>query len=241
MDEQYGAQYAALYRGHWWWRAREAYLLDLLRRLRPPAGWPRILDVGCGDGLFFDALAAFGAVAGVESDSRLVSPSGPHRSRIHLGPFDQTYTPGHTFDLVLMLDVLEHLPDASGALTRVYDLLSPNGLLVITVPAFLALWTRHDELNHHLTRYRRSTIAPLLSAAQLVPVDMRYFFHWLAPLKLVVRLWERLLPRSGGMTRVPSPAVRRLFQGWSRLEQRLIGPLHVPFGSSLLVVSCKRS
>lgn len=239
MDEHYGAQYAALYYGHWWWRAREAYLLDLLRRLRPPAGWPRILDVGCGDGLFFDKLAAFGAVEGVEGDDRLVSPHGAHRSRIHVGPFDQTYAPGHAFDLVLMLDVLEHIPDARGALTRVYDLLSPGGLLVVTVPAFRALWTRHDDQNHHVTRYRRRTITPLLSAARLTPVEMRYFFHWLAPLKLAVRFAERLAHSSGRVPQVPSPLTRRLLEGWSRIEQLLLGPLHLPFGSSLLVVSCR--
>lgn len=237
MDDQYGARYAALYYGHWWWRARESYLLDLLRRLRPPGGWPRILDVGCGDGLFFDQLAAFGSVEGVESDSRLLRPDGPHRSRIHLGPFDRTYTPGHTFDLILMLDVLEHLPDAQSALTRVYELLSPTGLLVATVPAFQTLWTRHDDLNHHMTRYRRRTIAPLLSAARLAPVEMRYFFHWLAPLKLLVRLTQWAIPASGGVPDVPSALVRRVLVGWSRIEQRLFDRLHLPFGSSLLVVA----
>src|SRR2546426_4518668 len=72
--------YTTLFRSrrHWWWRARERLILDVLRRLRPGAGWSAILDVGCGDGLFFERLAEFGPVEGVERSeehtSELQSP-----------------------------------------------------------------------------------------------------------------------------------------------------------------------
>ena len=66
MDTAYARRYGQLYARHWWWRAREAYLVAQLRRLRPPQGWRRILDVGCGDGLFFPRLRELGdVVAGV--------------------------------------------------------------------------------------------------------------------------------------------------------------------------------
>src|SRR2546426_10425650 len=88
--------YTTLFRSrrHWWWRARERLILDVLRRLRPGAGWSAILDVGCGDGLLFERFAEFGPVEGVEPDASLVASDGPYRDRIHVVPFDRSFRPG---------------------------------------------------------------------------------------------------------------------------------------------------
>src|SRR5207245_11622782 len=118
VDLEYALQYRELYRRHWWWRARERLILDVLRRLRPPGGWSAILDVGCGDGLLFERLAQFGPVEGVESDASLVTPDGPYRDRIHVVPFDRNFRPGRRYGLILMLDVLEHLQEPAEALRR---------------------------------------------------------------------------------------------------------------------------
>lgn len=66
---------------------------------------------------------------------------------------------GKDYSLILMLDVLEHLEDPVGALQHAVDLLTPEGTLLITVPAFMALWTNHDVLNHHLTRYTKRSFS----------------------------------------------------------------------------------
>src|ERR1051326_7977069 len=160
MDSQYGRHYRDLYQRHWWWRARERLILDVLRAHRPASGWRNVLDVGCGDGLFFDALAQLDGVTlveGVEPDASLVSRDGPHYDRIHVAPFDARFQPGRRYSLVLMLDVLEHLPDPAAAVSHAISLLEPDGVLLATVPAFMSLWTRHDELNHHYTRYTEQT------------------------------------------------------------------------------------
>ena len=72
MDPTYARAYRALYERHWWWRARERLILDRLEALRPEGGWRHVLDVGCGDGLFFDRLERYGAPEGVEPDGTLV-------------------------------------------------------------------------------------------------------------------------------------------------------------------------
>ena len=68
MDSVYAAAYPELYRKHWWWRVREEILLETVARLLAGQSRARILDVGCGAGLFFDALDRFGHVEGIESD-----------------------------------------------------------------------------------------------------------------------------------------------------------------------------
>ncbi|HEX6533404.1 MAG TPA: class I SAM-dependent methyltransferase, partial [Gemmatimonadaceae bacterium] len=162
MLPDYGRQYRALYERHWWWRARERWIVRALECHRPAHGWGAALDVGCGDGLFFDRLAALGCtVDGVENDAALVDPEGPHRARITVGPFDERFQPGTRYSLVLMLDVLEHLRDPLGALRHAVSLLEPGGVFLATVPAFLALWTTHDVLNQHVTRYTRRRLLAL--------------------------------------------------------------------------------
>jgi len=239
MDERYGALYRELYERHWWWRARERVILDALRAHRPARGWHSVLDVGCGDGLFFDRLYELDdveVVEGVEPAADLVSPDGPHRARIHTVPFDASFEPNRRYSLVLMLDVLEHLPDPAAALRKAVELLEPNGVFLATVPAFMSLWTRHDELNHHQTRYQRAELSALASDAGLQIVEARYFFHWTAFAKLIARVSEALLPDEPALPSVPAAPLNNLLLGLSRLEARTIGRLPVPFGSSLLLV-----
>ena len=239
MDADYGAQYRALFEHHWWWRARERVILAALERHRPASGWRNVLDVGCGDGLFFDALAQLEGVKlveGVEPGAALVSPTGPHRASIHVAPFDESFDTGRRYSLVLMLDVLEHLPDPAAALRHALSLLETDGVFVATVPAFMALWTRHDDLNHHYTRYDRASMEALAAKAGLRIVEARYFFHWTAGAKLLTRMAERIRPGAPSAPSVPAGPVNRALYGLSRLEERLLGGLGIPFGSSLLVV-----
>lgn len=236
MRPDYGARYRELYERHFWWRAREALLVRRLARLVPPEGFGRILDVGCGDGLSFAALGRFGRVSGVEADADLVSPNGRHREAIHVGPFDPTFTPEHRFGLITMLDVVEHLDDDVAALCHAARLLVPGGVLVVTVPALPRLWTTHDDLNHHRRRYTRATLKRAMQHAGLDIEELEYFFHWLVPLKLLVRLREQWKPRSPAPPEVPGAAWNRLFYLLSRFEQQTWGRLPWPFGSSLWAV-----
>jgi SAM-dependent methyltransferase len=235
MDAEYARRYRRLYERHWWWRAREALVLETLRRLRAGRGPGRVLDVGCGDGLFFRRLAEFGEVEGVEPDRSLLSPASPHRDRITVAPFDAGFRPGRAYALVLMLDVLEHLPDPEGALRHAGTLLEPGGRLVVTVPAFDWLWTHHDELNRHFVRYSRRTLRQAAERAGLRVEEMRYFFHWTVPAKLAVRAKERLLG-PGGPENVPAAPVNRALYLLSRAEQLALGRLRLPVGTSLLAV-----
>jgi 2-polyprenyl-3-methyl-5-hydroxy-6-metoxy-1,4-benzoquinol methylase len=242
MDSEYGARYRDLFERHWWWRARERVILDALRRHRPAAGWRTVLDVGCGDGLFFDTLAALDGVTlveGVEPASALVSPGGAHRRRIHVEPFDARFQPGRRYSLVLMLDVLEHLPDPAAALRHAVSLLEPDGIFLATVPAFMSLWTRHDDLNHHYTRYTARRFAELGELAGLRIEEARYFFHWTALAKVGTRLAELVSRGAPESPRVPPEPINRALYYLSRLEERVLGRAGVPFGSSLLVVGSR--
>lgn len=237
MERDYSLHYRELYERHWWWRAREALILATLDRWKPKRGWPSILDVGCGDGLFFEKLQRFGRVEGIEMDPSGLRRDTPWADRIQVGPFDQTFQPGKSFSLVLMLDVLEHVPDAAAAARRAVELLEPGGTLILTVPAFPLLWTSHDDLNHHFTRYTRESLAAVVEPAQARLLETRYFFRWMAPLKLAVRAKEALFGARPTTPAIPPDWLNRLLGAISNAEERAVGRLPIPFGSSLLAVA----
>jgi 2-polyprenyl-3-methyl-5-hydroxy-6-metoxy-1,4-benzoquinol methylase len=239
VRDDYLEKYRDLYQRHWWWRAREKLILKTLRSHQPAEGWKTILDVGCGDGLFFDQLMAFGEVEGVEPTAALLSANGPHRSRIHVCPFDENFLPGKEFQLILLLDVLEHLANPVAALRRALALLRPGGMVFVTVPAFRALWTNHDVVNGHVTRYTSRSFREVARQAGLSIQGNRYFFQWLFPLKLTVQIKEKVLSSPPRPASVPPAWINKPAYWISRAEQVTWGALPWPFGSSLMVWGSK--
>jgi len=236
MRAEYARGYRELYRTHWWWRARERLLVDVISGLTPKGVRHSILDVGCGDGLFFDALAPFGDVEGVESDPTVLGPRA-EAHHIHVAPFNDQFEPGRRYSLILLLDVLEHLREPAAALRRARDLLEPNGRIVITVPAFRWLWTEHDVINEHLTRYSRRTLEALVAGADLEVRSSRYFFYWTVPVKLAIGGVERIRRIPARPPAVPPAWLNRLLYVLSRGEERVLGPLDLPLGTSLLAIA----
>jgi len=236
MDATYADQYAALYNGHWWWRSREALLVELLRRRLGQQRVGPILDVGCGDGLFFPRLREFGEPQGIEVDARIVTDEGRRRGSIHIGHLDHRFQPGCQFGLVVAADVIEHVQDDVDLLRRAHGLTRPGGNLLLTVPAMSQLWTRHDEVNEHHRRYNRRGLARVLEAAGYQPLELRYMFSWMVVPKLAVRAKEALSPPEGvpRSTEIPWAPLNRLALGISRAEHRLARMISPPVGSSLL-------
>jgi 2-polyprenyl-3-methyl-5-hydroxy-6-metoxy-1,4-benzoquinol methylase len=237
MDEQYAAAYPELYRNHWWWRVREEILLRKIGALLSDSNRARILDVGCGAGLFFDALESFGHVEGIESDRAAVERAGRWRTRITVGELDDTYAPHAPFDLILLLDVIEHIVEADRLLRRAGEILAPNGQIVVTVPAFNWLWTTHDEMNHHVKRYTAGEMRRTIERAGLVAIETSYMFQSLVVPKLLVRLGEAVTAARPRVPKVPPAVVNGAVQTWFRAEYRVAGWL--PFGGSLLAVASR--
>jgi 2-polyprenyl-3-methyl-5-hydroxy-6-metoxy-1,4-benzoquinol methylase len=237
MNAQYAAAYPELYRNHWWWRAREEILLRKIRRVLSGASPARILDVGCGAALFFDALEQSGHVEGIESDRTAVEGSGKWRSRIVVGELDDSYRPEAPFDLILLLDILEHVHDPDRLLRRAAEILTPSGRILITAPAFQWLWTAHDDLNHHVRRYTAHEMRSAIRRAGLVAVETGYMFQSLVVPKLLVRAREALTSRAPRVPGIPPPLLNSAVQAWFRAEYSLAGWL--PFGGSLLAIAAR--
>lgn len=171
---------------HWYYRSKAAALRRAVGALAPR----RLLDVGAGSGFFSRHLlertpaeSALCVDIGYAEDRDDNVAGKPVRYRRDIGPTD--------CDLVLMMDVLEHVDDDRG-LVRHYADKVPNGAhFLVTVPAFEFLWSGHDVFLEHKRRYRLPGIEAALRDAGLEIVRGSYYFGLVFPLAAAVRLADR--------------------------------------------------
>lgn len=224
---------------HWWFAGRRAVVGDTLARLGLPAG-ARILEVGCGTGGNFSLLSRFGDLWALDADSTALGYAD--RSGLaHVGAGrlpDGLPADLGTFDLVVLLDVLEHLDDDAASLVRVLPLVRPGGRLFVTVPAHPRLWSPHDELHQHRRRYTKRQLLELTEAAGFIVRRLTYFNFLLLPAVLVGRLLQRALKRPPERDLdVPAASVNRVLGAIFASERHLLRYGNLPVGVSLLLVA----
>src|SRR5437763_10054854 len=171
---------------HWYYRSKAAALRRVVADVNPQ----RLLDVGAGSGFFSrhllertGAKSALCVDIGYERDRDDRVGAKPVLYRRDCGATD--------CDLVLMMDVLEHVDDDRGLL-RHYAAKVPSGAhFLVTVPAFGFLWSGHDVFLEHRRRYRLDEIQAAMRDAGLEIVKGAYYFGLVFPLAAAVRLAAR--------------------------------------------------
>jgi SAM-dependent methyltransferase len=229
---------------HWWYRARRRMIAALLAgtTLAEPC---RILDAGCGSGRNLEMLARFGTVTGVEPAPLSVAAARARGvGRVVQGSLDSLPVESNAFDLVVCLDVLEHVDDDLAAMRDLRRVTANGGRLLITVPAHRWLWGTHDELSGHMRRYTRASLLSVAAAAGWQPLRVTGFnASLLGPIALA-RASDRVL---GRRRRARSDLART--PGWLDgllglvlgAEGRLIGSgRSLPFGVSLVALLAAR-
>jgi len=239
MDAGYTSFYGEVYRSHWWWRSREANVVRVLREFLPRRdGRAKILDIGCGDGFIWPRLAEFGTVSGIEPDPALVAPDSPNRDHIEAAGLLEARPRAADHDLVLMLDVLEHIEDEVAAVDRLAGLLAPGGALLVTVPALPMLWSEFDRLSGHYRRYTRATLRAALERAGLEVVSLRHTFAWtVLPLFARRLFFSAAHAEDSHFVKAPVRPLNAVLRGLSLADHAVTRRVPVPFGSSLTAVA----
>lgn len=223
---------------HWWYRARRKVLADLIsRRIRLPQD-ARILEIGCGTGHNLEMLAGFGTVDAIEIDpaARAIASS---RLGHAVGDAPLPELPGipeGRYDLVAVLDVIEHIEDDRAALKSIASKLKPGGRILITVPAFPWMWSAHDEVNHHFRRYTKRMLRRSIWDAGLKVDYISYFNSLLFPLAAAARLAGRVTGKQDSDDTLPPGPVNALFEALFALERHAIGRVSFPPGVSLVAI-----
>lgn len=238
MDRSVYASMSAQEGTHWWFVARRAIVDRLIRTQVAPRPDACILEAGCGTGGNLTMLARHGTVEALEYDGEaraFASERGV--ARIEAGMLPGTIGFGdQRYDLIALLDVLEHVEEDRASLAALRARLADGGRILLTVPAVPWLWSDHDVLHHHKRRYTLAGLQAVAEAAGLKVQSVGYFNSLLFPVAVATRTVHRLLRRKGGLDSEPSPIINgalRMIFGW---ERYLLGRIRFPIGLSLYAV-----
>lgn len=160
MKKEYESKYHLLEDSHWWFQARRDIVMRLVQRYFKRKNI-RILDVGCSKGSLIQLFQSqgFKNVYGLDKSQQAVSLAAQQGlTRVYKGDALKTNFQTGFFDLIVASDALEHLSDDRLALLEWERILKKQGRLIIFVPAFKFLWSRHDEENKHLRRYSKKQL-----------------------------------------------------------------------------------
>lgn len=227
---------------HWWFVGRRRIVAQLIARFVPLPANARVLEAGCGYGGNLAMLGEVGDVQAFEcnDDARAYAQSLLRRPVTYGMLPDAIGFDNDRFDLIAMLDVLEHIDDDVASLRTLGERLAPGGALLLTVPAVPWLWSDHDILHQHKRRYTRRLLAERLHAAGFEIVGIGFFNTLLFPLALAQRLMAPLFVGGGGHDTAPPEPLNAVLTGIFSLEARLLGRIPFPIGLSLFAVARKR-
>ena len=230
----------------WWFAASHRNLLTLSwRQALLDAGWQPILDAGCGTGGFLAQLAArypdralFGLDVNPLACQRAAAKSA---MPVCVGTINALPFPEGIFAAVFSIDVLCHSAvDERSAVLQFRRCLADNGCLVINVPAYSWMLSRHDAAVHNVRRYTTKGVCRLLESAGFRIVYATYWNAVLFPLMVITR---KLLPKCGGSTSDVKEYPRLidlLCRVATSFETTLLRRgLRLPFGGSVIAIATK--
>lgn len=224
---------------HWWFVARRSIIAKLIDRFRPKPGPMKILEVGCGTGSNLALLQRYGTVDAIEPDdgarALAAERSGLAIKRGYL-PHGVPLEDGH-YDLIVLFDVLEHIPEDVPALAALRAKLAPGGRILVTVPGTPWLWSAHDAAHHHQRRYTEASLRRVFAEAGLKPRHVSHFNTLLFPLIVAVRGAGKLLGREGNDDEMPSAPVNAVLKAIFGVERHWVATVRVPFGVSIAMIA----
>lgn len=238
MDRATYDRMAEIDKDHWWFVARRRIIASLIEKHRPKPGPLRILEVGAGTGSNLELLKSFGTVDAIEPDDG-ARAFAEQRSGLSIkgGYLPHVPLDDGAYDLIVLLDVLEHIPGDVEALTYLNTKLAPGGRILLTVPGAPWMWSAHDVAHHHQRRYTGAQLRDTVARAGLTPRFTSHFNSLLFPLIAAVRLAGKLSGREGGDDALPPKPVNAILTALFGAERHWVASLSIPFGVSIAMVA----
>ncbi|MEK6970127.1 MAG: methyltransferase domain-containing protein [archaeon] len=216
---------------NWWYLAR----VDLIERLirQHASSFDSILDIGCGAGTLLERYPHIKRM-GIETHPVAQKYARDKGITIH----DSLNTVHSSFDVILLMDVLEHVKEDRAFLKKALKLLNPNGIVIITVPAFQWLWSKHDELVHHLRRYSKKELVQCIREAD---ADCVHSSYWNASFFLPAWVKKKILSSEESDLSHVNPIINQGMLSILTLENFLSTKTKIlPFGTSVYAVVKKK-
>ncbi len=253
IDRDIFAAFSAAEQTHWWFAARRSILRRVVDAVLGDRGGrgsrrARVLDIGCGVASTLTAFHPDYECVGYDlsSDAIEFARAQHPEFELHVGSSSNAAAAVAGVDVVLLNDVIEHVPDDRAMLCEIVEGMSPGAVLVITVPADMRLWSPHDERMGHYRRYDGEMLERAVRGMPLERAGMSYFMSRLYPVVRAVRAVSRRRGRAAGVSGIdlsypPWPLNALLRTVFAGEGDRVVGALRglsrpYGFGVSLLGV-----
>lgn len=241
MDKLLFERFYKLEEKHWWFKGRRRIIRYFLKKFLKDKNKPSILDVGCGTGFNLIDFQDIGEVFGTETAASALEYLGRRglKEKVFLIELPNLQSP-KSFDCITCLDVLEHVEDDELALLSLHEHLGANGTLLITVPAYQRLWSRHDEMAHHVRRYSKKELIRKIQKAGFKIEHVTFFNTFLFLPEAVFRLLkigEKNDSDIFEMGKFLNSVLYAIFY----CELCFLKIIRFPFGLSILCVATKKN
>lgn len=228
---------------HWWYASKRRLIHSLLVNVvGNQIASKKILEIGCCTGGNLKYFSNFVRdLSGLELDAEAVvwaKQKTEGKIDIRQGHLpDAVPFPNASFDVVLMLDVLEHIKEDLGSLKAARMLLKPDGILVLTVPAFSSLWSKNDEVYHHLRRYTLPQLEQLCGDAGFSRILFKNYMNFLlAPVIFIIRFLSDRFRLPGNELAIPGFVINFVLKAIMSSEIVFLKRVKVPFGYSAVLL-----
>lgn len=223
---------------HWWWRVRRLLVKQLLKEYFKKTGAEvKILDLGCGIGQTSKMLEGYGEVYSLDASAEAVRYCREiGLKNVLSGDAENLPFADDAFDLVVALDVLEHVQNDAAAVKEIRRVLKKNGLFVCFVPALRALWSEQDEILKHFRRYDKKSFSGLFAGGWITEKISFFNFFLFFP----VFVWRTVLKLSGKKQKKDEAEkfsfLNKVFYFIFRSESPVLKIINLPIGVSILGV-----
>ena len=225
---------------YWWHTAKNKLVKDLIKRFIRKKSL-KILDLGCGTGGVLTALKSLGSIYALDKTNQALTKAKSrgikNLTRHNLDNLPLPFKKNQ-FDLILTLDVLEHLRNPETTIIDIKRILKPSGYLIITVPAYKYLFSYWDKMVGHKTRYSQKGVTRLVRKTGF-KVKFSSYFHLIIFIPaVIVRLFKAKTARKYTSDFIPVPKVLNSFLILiSRIESKIIKLAPLPFGLSIILIA----
>lgn len=224
----------------YWFAGRRELLRVLIKKYFTTKN-AQILNIGCGTGEDVYVFEKFGKLFALDIAHETTKYAKRYLGNVICSDAQKSAVKSDKFDLIIISDVLEHIPNDLQTLNEITRLLKKNGQVVITVPAIAWLYSSHDAALQHLRRYSEKRLKQVLKYNNLHIIAIGYWNVFIFLPLMTVRLLKKIVAYSN----VPRPAniprgLNRILMLFVRFENYLIAKgIRFPVGTTLFVVAKK--
>ncbi len=238
---------------HWWFATRTRAILALLDKYAGEGKLGRtVLDVGAGAGNMMHQLAQYGDVVGLEYNPKPIPVAEERGFDVRQGSATDMPFADASFDIVALLDTVEHIADETAVLNETYRVTKPGGTMVVTVPALMWLWSNNDVINLHERRYKASELKTKLRKAGWKVPYCGYNNFIIFPLGAGMILIRKRTDKEPDMAsphfdddayqvemEPASPLVNTVLEKVGLVEVGMLKHVQLPIGTSVIAIAQK--